>query len=730
MSAAPPRRLVAAKRLDEGIQALAARHGPPDDRPSLRKDLGIRRQVQMGTVSWIVKNPEAMKYFMFQDAEWQLIEMFDGSRSRAQIVAEYNRRAREESIDIQVVLDFEDSLRKMELIELSVAERNLNLLDKFSSMRRRTAEEKSEGFNIFFIRGHVLDPERILQRTVQYVRWIWTWPVAVVTLIASLWTIGVFVQNWDPIWAGTMHLYKFVGKPLVDVLQFFFILCIIGAIHEFGHAYAIKIYGGEVHDIGMALFYFTPVFYCDTSDAFMFPNKWHRLIVVVTGIYIEAMICSGATLVWVFSYPDSLLHDMAYKTMLLTGFATVFFNINPLIKVDGYYALSSVLELPDLREGAFRYLGSLLQKYVFRLPVTVPAMTRRKRFVYTVYGILSMAYTASIMLLIAGALSNFFYKYFPNAAIVLLLLSLYYIFRKRARVVTRTAKLLYLDKKELLMSPRSRIPLAATAILLVLLFVVPWSRRTIRAEATLRPASMVKLEATEEGIVAEVLAREGDRVEPGQALFRVVSPATEETRNRLISQRDRFLSKSSAGLDASNPSLVFQSDRRVSSVEAALVRAESRRKDLVVRSPIAGRILTPRTTDLTGRYVAEGALLAEVGDCRTMTAEIGVSERFLEYLRTGAPVSALVRTASWQTRNGSVASISTATERQPPTAGKSAPAPPTAMPEKFIVRAVFDNSDGALVPGAAARVKIHLARESYLSRVSSVSWRWLRTLFW
>ena len=712
------------------MRALAARHGPPDERPALRKDLGIRRQVQMGTVSWIVKNPVALKYYMFQDSEWELIEMFDGTLSRSEIVEQYNRRAGFEAIGIQLVLDFEESLRKMELIELSVAERNLGLLDKFSSMRHKTAEEKAEGFNIFFIRGHVLDPERFLQRTVKYVRWIWTWPVALATILASIWTIGVFVQNWEPIWAGTMQLYKFVGKPLTDVLHFFFILCIIGAIHEFGHAYAVKIYGGEVHDIGMALFYFTPVFYCDTADAFMFTSKWHRLVVVVTGIYIEAMICSAATLVWVFSYPDSLLHAMAYKTMLLTGFATVFFNINPLIKVDGYYALSSMLELPDLREGSFRYLGALLQKHVFRLSVEVPQMSRRKRLVYTFYAILSMSYTASIMLLIGGALSNFYYKYFPNAAIALLLLTLYFMFRKRVRVVTRTIKLLYLDKKELLMSPRSRIPLAVIALAVVLLLVVPWSRRTIRADATLKPTQTVKLEAPEDGTVAEVFAREGDGVQAGQPLFRMTSAASEAEAGRLGALKERYLSRSVAGTEASDPGLAYQSERRTASTDAALRNAESRQKDLVVRSPIAGRVLTHRPADLTGRFVAEGSVLAEVGDCRNMAADIGVSERYLQYLQTGAPVTALVRASSWRNHSGSVRAISPATEGQPATAGKTDPTAPTALPDRFVARAVFDNSDGSLLPGAAAMVKIHLARESYFSRMTSAGWRWVRTLVW
>ena len=123
---------------------------------------------------------------------------------------------------------------------------------------------------------HVLDPDRFLNRTIKYVGWIWSPPVAIATLIGSLWTAWIFAQHWGPLWSGTMELYRFLG-PFLDIVQFFFILSILGAIHEFAHAYAMKKYGGECHDIGFALFYFTPAFYCDTSDAFMFENQMKRL---------------------------------------------------------------------------------------------------------------------------------------------------------------------------------------------------------------------------------------------------------------------------------------------------------------------------------------------------------------------------------------------------------------------------------------------------------------------
>ena len=338
-------------------KALAARRGQPSERPALRKDLGILRQVQLGETNWIVKNPVTMKYHQFRNSQWQIMRLFDGRRTREQIRATL-ASATGHDVSIEFVLEYEEFLRKIEFIEQSVAERNLGLLDKFSSFRHQKAEEKAEGFNIFFIMFHVIDPDRFMNRTVKYVRWIWKWPVVLVAILASLWTLIIFVRHWEPIFQGTMDLYHFYGKPLPQVAQFFAILCVVGTIHELGHAYATKVYGGECHDIGFALFYLTPAFYCDTADSFMFKNRFHRLWVTIAGIYTELAICCIATILWVASYPDTVLHEIAYKTMLFTGVSAVLFNINPLIKVDGYYALSSLLQINDLRETAWSTVGA------------------------------------------------------------------------------------------------------------------------------------------------------------------------------------------------------------------------------------------------------------------------------------------------------------------------------------------------------------------------------------
>jgi putative peptide zinc metalloprotease protein len=729
-SPARPSKLLAATRPEEGAIALAARHGTASSHPAIRPDAVIRRVVQLGEVKWVVKNPETTKYYNFEDDEWGLIALFDGTRTLAGIQAEYQARFPSEPVEMSLVVEYFEMLRQMDLLAQTTAEKNLTLLARARGARQRAAEEKAEGFNPFFLLFHVLDPNRFLDRTVKYVRWIWTPPVVVAALVFNVWAFGVMLIHWDLIWSGTMELYALTSKPLIDVFQFFFILTFIGAIHEFAHAYAVKIYGGDVHDIGIALLYFTPAFYCDTTDSVLFESKWHRLWVTTAGIYVEAFMCSVAVVVWVVSYPDTLLHEIAFKTMLFTGVSTVFFNINPLIKIDGYYALSSIVEIPDLREESFRYIGAVFQKSVLHLPVEVPPASRRKRRIYWIFGLAALAWVTVIMRFIGGLFYNLYNHMFPNWAVVLLILTMYRLFRKRVRLVTRTAHLFYLDKKELLMSPRVRNLLLAAAAVLVLLLILPWSRRTLRAPATLYPYVSVRLDAPEDAVVAQALVGEGDRVQAGQPILRLVSPEAAEERLRLTAERGRLTGEASRARERASPGQVFQSESRGGSVEAALRSGLAREERLVVRSPIAGRVLTARLRDLEGRSVPAGTLLVEIGDIDRLRADLPVTERLLDDLQPKDTVTAVFR-GRLAPAHGIVASISPATVASPATASAGAePSAPQEHPDQFTATTVFDNADGTLRPGMVGYAKIHGRRASYASRTWRILKRWVQSIAW
>jgi putative peptide zinc metalloprotease protein len=722
--------LVSAAPLESGVGALAARHRAAADRPALKSNLVVRRIVQMGEANWVVKNPDKTLYYSFDEGTWNLIRLFDGTRTIPEIHAAYQAQF-DEPIEPSLVPEYVEMLRNIDLLQKSATERNLEELSWIKDARRRTAEQKAEGFDIMMIPFHVFDPNEFMNRTQKYVRWIWRLPTVLVALVGIALATGVIVSHFGTIWAETLELYAFLRKPFWDAVQFFVILCFIGLIHEMAHGYVCKFYGGDVHDIGVALLYFMPAFYCDTTDALLFPSKWHRLWVLFAGMYIEAIICAAATGLWVASYPDTLLHELAYKLMLFTGISTIFFNINPLRKIDGYYALASYLEIPELREESFAYVGALLKRHVLRLDVEVPVLSRRKRRIYLIYGPLAIGFMVLILIFIGKLFYNFFAKYFPNVAVLLLILTLLRLFRKDVRAFLQGIRLVYLDKKELIMSRRARTYIVGAAAALFLLLAIPWAPWRLDTDAVLQPWTEVKIQAPDDATIVTVRPREGDSVRKGEVVAVLDSPAVTSGLAGASAERDAMRKLGSREREAADASGVFRAQSQEEAAAMVVALEEDRLERLSVRSPISGRMLTRRTQDLPGRFLPAGALIARVGDCAKLKAEIPVSERLLSYLRAGSPVALQLKSRPGRVLRGRIVSVRGAAHELPRTAdGTRQSLRALERPERFVAVVAFDNSGGEYLPGMTGRAKIMLGRKSFLWRTARILRDWVQTVVW
>ncbi|MFI5120888.1 MAG: HlyD family efflux transporter periplasmic adaptor subunit [Thermoanaerobaculia bacterium] len=714
-----------------GVAALAAREARAADQPALRPDLVIRKLVQLGEVNWAVRSPETNKIHMFDEATWELVMLYDGTRTRAGIRDDYNRRFPEgEGIPLQHVLDLEESLRGLKLLVVSSRGRSLDLLQSFQTARRRTADKNAEGVNPMYMMFHAVDPDRFLEATQKYVRWLWTPPAVAFSCLLFALTLGVYVQHWDTIWRQTLETYAFYQKPFLQVLQFFAVFVSIGVFHELSHAYVTKFYGGEVHSVGFALFYFAPSMYCDCTDSILFESKWQRLWVSLAGIYVEAWMTVLATALWLATYPDTGLHDFAYKAMLYAGVSTVFFNINPLIKIDGYYALTDLLGIPTLREDAFGYLGAFIQRRLLRLPVPLDPLPRRRRRFLGVYAILAALWAGLIMWFIGHLLFNFYGKVLPDFALLLTVATLIQFFRKRVNAVWRVVKLFYLDKKELLMSKRMRVPLLAAAAAVVLAMAIPWSHRSIRSEILLQPGRTLKLQAPEDGVVTSVNVHEGVIVREGDVVL-VLSSLPVDTRIAALSAESERLSGHAGRMRVSGDARgTFRDQAGKAALDVELAGERAQRDRLAVRSPAAGTVLTQRLEDLEGRFVRAGTFLADIGDCRTLTAAIPVTERLLTDLAPGQPVSVQLRGRPFPILRGRITSIAPAAEAAAEPASPGDALRPTERPGRFVAIATFDNSDGSLLPSSSGTARIDTARASLLSRGGRILYRWVRTIVW
>ena len=142
--------------------------------------------------------------------------------------------------------------------------------------------------------------------------------------------------------------------------------------------------------MGIMLLVFMPMPYMDASSAWAFRSKWRRIAVSTSGMFVELAIAAVAAIVWSRTDPGARLNTFAYNVMFIASVSTLLFNANPLLRFDGYYILSDLLEIANLAPRSKQYLYYLTKRYAWgvRNPHNL-ANTAGAKLWRPVYGILS-----------------------------------------------------------------------------------------------------------------------------------------------------------------------------------------------------------------------------------------------------------------------------------------------------------------------------------------------------
>jgi len=675
--------------------------------PKLDPRLLAREQVEAGVPVVVANLRGTTDLYRFTPEQWALIQLFDGERSYQQVAELYAAQSGT-TLSEEEVHEFAEGLESSGFWYKTPQERNIALSQKLAEKRGHYTRKRFKFGDVSRMVVSHWDPDAYLDRVYRRLQFVYSRWFTLLTLALFGFMLYVFVDRWSEIGRDTLRYYTFTEKGASDLAEFWILFFIMAFLHESSHGLTCKHYGGQVHQMGFHLIYLTPAFFVDVTEAWVFADHWQRLVTIIAGIWVEMIACAVATVVWWGTAPATSVHDLAYKFMLITGVAVVLVNMNPLIKLDGYYFFTELIGIADLKEKSTAFVSSWVKRHAWRLPVEVEWVPPRRRITYLIYALASGAYSYMLLLLVVRFAYNVLGHFTPEWAFIPALALAYFIFRSRIRTLVRFMETVYLDKQEKVrawFTPARRAVLGVAALVVLLL---PIWRETVDARFLLEAYQRAVIRTAVPGMVQQVLVEEGQSVQAGEPVARLHNLKLEgDTAKALADYQLEAARATEAQLRYEN---LGAAERLKQQAAERLRVLQEQMAALRIDSPIPGRVVTPRVRDLQGSYLPAGKEVAEIADLSLLRARLYVPQSQIRDLHPGQEVRVRI-TGLWRSRPARVASLAP-TDSQiaagltPPEAYKGIRPPP------YYVVTLLMSNDGSMADGMTGDAKILVRRRS------------------
>jgi RND family efflux transporter MFP subunit len=564
-----------------------------------------------------------------------------------------------------------------------------------------------------------------LTRIEPALRWLWTGPFLVTSAACVLAAAAVF-------WINRTELVTQLADPWrwENVLLGWLVLLAATTCHEFAHGLTCKHFGGEVHEVGFLLMYFMPCFYCDVSDAWLFRERGRRLWVTFAGGYCDMVVWAAAVFVWRVTLQDTRLNYLAWLVMSVCG-ARIFFNLNPLLKLDGYYLLSDLLRIPNLRQRGWDRLMAHVRWALWGAPR--PGVEPGGRLLL-VFGAAAWAYSIAFLIAMLAAFVAFGWDRVGVAGTMLV--AGFAVVSLRAVLDGCAAG----EVKNMIFRRHKRLAawFAVAAAAVVAVAVLPMHERAT-GSFELRPAWRAEVRAPVGGFVREMPAREGEPVTAGAVLARLEVPdlASQYTRRRAELdearaglERQRQQQTAGPGPFVGGATGAGQSVDALSHAagireSAARVRRQQEEFNFLaaqwqkqwVRSPGAGVVVTPHLDERVGQFLREGDPICTVEDCSTVEAEVAIPEQEVARVRVGQEVDIKARGLPFETLRGRVARVAPAVAKG-------------TVQGSITVYCRISQPPPGLRSGMTGTARIDCGRSTVARVLGGRCLRYLRTEFW
>ena len=578
-------------------------------RLKLRDDLIVRPLPGSEGVTYQIEDPVAVRFYRVGRAEYLLISLLDGRTTLADAVISSARELGREAFSEQ-----EATSVCLWLVESGLATPTEGTVDQAT----QKPASLTSFFNPFWMKVPLLQPERLLDLLLPVFRWLFSAPALFAMVL--LWiTAGVVIAGHaDSFWNDarevfSSHNWLMLGAVWVG----------LKIVHEIGHGLCCRAHGGRVTEMGLVFVLLAPMAYVDVTSTWAFRSRWKRMHVAAAGILVELSIAAVAALLWTQA-TDSFTRHLLYNIVISASLTTLIFNINPLMRFDGYFILEDLLDLPNLGTTSQKWLQSKLARFFYGEHRSVPVPAGMTGWVIRLYALLSAAWRLTVSgSLLAGAAVMF-----QGAGLALAIGAIVLWYVKPA--IEWLIALGQRFRRDHWSAARGVILGSATAAAIgALIFVLP-SPFQRQAPGVVDYADLEVVRVSSPGFVEEIHVLSGQIIEAGTPLITL--------RNEDLIARVTDLELAIEQSEARRIGLVNRRELGLAQIELRnqqaqreqLAEALARSEALIVRAPVRGRVLARQLPQQIENYLKEGTEVVVIGEENRKEVLASVDQRDLE----------------------------------------------------------------------------------------------------
>lgn len=580
-------------------------------KPKLREAIDVFPRRLRGR-SWVFLHDQSTQKFLRLTPEaWLIIKLMDGRtdletlwensslhQQRLQAEHQFYTDSEHPAISQHDLVNLLSQLYSNDMLQTQYAADATEMVKR--QRKQRFNEFKQAFLNPISLKIPLFYPDAWFSKQRPLALKIYSWGFFTLWLVMVLPAAVLAGSHWQTLTAN-------IPDRILSTSNLFILWCtypLVKAVHEWGHGMAVKAWGGVVREVGLMFVIFMPVPYVDATYSYRFTSKWVRALVAATGVMAELLLGAIALYVWL-NVESGLVRAFAYNVIIIAGVSSLLVNGNPLMRYDGYYVLTDLIEIPNLAQRAKQYWVYLSDKYLFNAQDAKPPMGyQNERFWLFWYGLLSPIYRTFVVFGMIWLVAK---QYF----IVGIIMALVAAFMSFIVPMYKGVKHIYMGNSLMKVRLQSKRRFYLLLILLLMvLFVVPLPFYSIQQGVAWLPDSQI-IKAQTAGTISNEDLPKGQYVSAGQKLAQLTNLDTQQRYANLEQQKQAIVLKQRQAQSedvAKYPSLIAQYQALQEQQRLLLPETQA----LTIQAPQAGYWYPKPLNTSTGSYVKKGDIIGYV----------------------------------------------------------------------------------------------------------------------